>query len=83
MKRNTSSQVRERLADVLDAAERGEDVIIERRGVRYVVRAERSTSSSRRARKPLIEFVDPAVTAGEWTWSWKPGGLAFSSKRGR
>ena len=81
MKRYTSSQVRERLAAVLDAAERGEDVIIERRGVRYVVRAEKTIASARRARKPLIEFVDPAVSTGEWTWSWKAGGLAFSAKR--
>lgn len=82
MKRYTSSQVRERLADVLDAAERGEEVIIERRGVRYSVRAERA-SSTRRRRRPIIETVDPAVAAGEWTWTWKRDGLTFSSKRRR
>jgi hypothetical protein len=80
MKRYTSSQVRERLADVLDAAERGEEVIIERRGVRYTVRAERA-NPSRRTRKPLIHILDPGVAAGEWTWTWKADGLTFSPKR--
>jgi hypothetical protein len=83
VKRYTSSQVRERLADVLDAAERGEEVIIERRGVRYSVRAERVNRSARRGRRPLVSIVDPAVAAGEWTWTWKPDGLTFSSKRRR
>jgi len=82
VKRYTSSQVRERLADVLDAAERGEEVIIERRGVRFSIRAERA-GSTRRRRQPVIETVDPAVAAGEWTWTWKPAGLTFSSKRRR
>jgi hypothetical protein len=82
MKRYTSSQVRERLADVLDAAERGEEVVIERRGVRYFIRAERAKPATR-ARKPLVDVVDPAVAAGEWTWTWKADGLAFSSKRRR
>ena len=83
MKRYTSSQVRERLADVLDAAERGEEVVIERRGVRYVIRAEESARPVRRSRKPMIEIIDPAVAEGEWTWTWKPGGLTFSSRRRR
>jgi hypothetical protein len=82
MKRYTSSQVRERLAHVLDAAERGEEVIIERRGVRYSIRAERPISAGRR-RKPLIDIVDPAVAAGEWTWTSKADGLTFSPKRRR
>jgi antitoxin (DNA-binding transcriptional repressor) of toxin-antitoxin stability system len=82
MKRYTSSQVRERLADVLDAAERGEEVIIERRGVRYFVRAERATLAPR-TRKPLIRILDPGVAAGEWTWAWNADGLTFSSKRRR
>jgi hypothetical protein len=82
VKRYTSSQVRERLADVLDAAERGEEVIIERRGVRYSIRAERGRVA-RRTPRSLIESVDSAVAAGEWTWTWKRDGLTFSSKRRR
>jgi antitoxin (DNA-binding transcriptional repressor) of toxin-antitoxin stability system len=83
MKRYTSSQVRERLADVLDAAERGEEVVVERRGVRYVIRAERARRSARNARQPMIEILDPAVAAGAWTWTLKSAGLTFSSRRRR
>ena len=39
MKRYTISQARERLADVLDEAERNGAVVIERRDVQYVIRA--------------------------------------------
>ena len=83
MKRYTSSQVRERLSDVLDAAERGEAVIIDRRGARFSLRVERASRPSARQRAPAIEMLDPAVAAGEWTWTWKPGGLAFSRRRRR
>ena len=83
MKRYTSSQVRERLAEVLDAAERGEDVIIERRGVRFAIRAEGRTRSTRRPRRPLIDIIDPAVADGEWTWTFRPRGLTFAPRRRR
>ena len=82
MKRYTSSQVRERLSDVLDAAERGEPVIIERRGVRYAIRAEGRTPPARR-RRPLVDIVDPAVADGEWTWTWRSRGLTFTPRRRR
>ena len=80
MKRYTSSQVRERFADMLDAAERGEEVIIERRGVRYVLRAE-ATRPSRKRRQSLITYMDPAVEAGQWSWQLGPGGLEFVDTR--
>ena len=80
MKRYTSSQVRERFADILDAAERGEEVIIERRGVRYVLRAE-SARRTRTRRGSLITYMDPAVAAGQWTWELGPNGLEFVDTR--
>ena len=81
MKRYTSSQVRERLSDVLDAAERGEEVVIERRGARFFLRVEGSDRpAARRRGRPAIEILDPAVARGEWTWSWKPTGLAFTKR---
>ena len=82
MKRYTSSQVRERLSDVLDAAERGEQVVIERRGVRFAIRAEVSAPPARR-RRPLVDIVDPAVADGEWTWTWRSRGLTFTPRRRR
>ena len=81
MKRYTSSQVRERLSDVLDAAERGEEVVIERRGARFFLRVEGSDRpAARRRGRPAIEILDPAVAKGEWTWAWKPTGLAFTKR---
>jgi hypothetical protein len=80
VKRYTSSQVRQRLSAVLDAAERGEHVIIERRGVRFALRAERADDKKRSRRPPLFEIVDPAVEAGQWTWTWTPRGLRFKSR---
>jgi antitoxin (DNA-binding transcriptional repressor) of toxin-antitoxin stability system len=80
VKRYTSSQVRQRLSAVLDAAERGEEVVIERRGVRFALRAERAGGQRRRRRHSLIEWVDPAVEAGQWTWTWSPHGLKFKSR---
>jgi hypothetical protein len=79
MKRYTSSQVRERLADVLDAAERGEEVIIERRGVRYFVRAERAKPGVRASRSSASSIQESLQANGPWTW--KADGLTFSSKR--
>ena len=79
-KRYTSSQVRERLSDVLDAAERGEEVVIERRGARFILRLDPSIRPVARRRKPAIDVLDPAVAKGEWTWTWKPTGLAFTKR---
>jgi antitoxin (DNA-binding transcriptional repressor) of toxin-antitoxin stability system len=83
MKRYGVSVARERLADILDAADAGEPVIIERRGVEYTIAARKPGVPSRRARRSLIVSADPAIMKGQWTWTWKPGGLALSKRRGR
>jgi antitoxin (DNA-binding transcriptional repressor) of toxin-antitoxin stability system len=80
MTRVTVAQARARLADVLDAAERGTPIVIERRGVRFVVRVERRAASSRR-RRSAIETLDPAIERGSWTWSFDARGLRFRSRR--
>lgn len=80
MKRYSVAQVRERLADVLNEADRGVSVVIERRGVRYILRAEKPAVRPRRRRQPMIEILDPAVEAGQWTWTWTARGLAFRSR---
>ena len=85
MKRYTAAKARQQFSLLLDTAERGESVVIERRGVRFRIRAERQSAlKALPSRPPLIEFVDPAVTAGRWSWDWEPEGLRFvSAKRGR
>lgn len=75
-KRYNISQIRMRLAEALDSAERGESVIVERRGVRFTIAAARI--EPRRPRRPLIEICDPDVAAGRWTWAEGPGGLTFA-----
>jgi antitoxin (DNA-binding transcriptional repressor) of toxin-antitoxin stability system len=78
MKRFTTATAKQRFSLLLDAAERGESVIIERRGVRFRLRPERQTTSKKTRRKPVIEIVDPAVAKGVWQWQWRAEGLRFS-----
>jgi hypothetical protein len=82
MKRYRVSVARERLADVLDEADRSGAVVIERRNVRYVIRPERPARKA--ASRPVIEVVDPSVAAGQWHWTLTPKGLRFNrgSRRG-
>jgi len=81
MKRYTAGQARQRFSELLDAAERGQPIVVERRGVRFVVQAQRARSGRARRRRSLIEYLDPAVAAGEWTWKWSAGGLRFAGRR--
>jgi antitoxin (DNA-binding transcriptional repressor) of toxin-antitoxin stability system len=84
MKRYPVSVARERLADILDAAEAGQRVVIERRGVRYIIEAEkRRRPAPRRRRSALIRVLDASLQSGEWTWTWQGDGLAFTPRRGR
>ena len=79
VKRYTVAQVRQRLAEALDSAERGGPVLIERRGVRFRLEAERPRRRGKQ-RKPLVAFIDPAIEAGRWSWDWESGELRLSRK---
>lgn len=81
MKRYTAAQARQNLSAVLDAAEAGESVVIERRGVRFAVRSQKKAGTRRRA--PVVTWLDPAIESGSWTWDWDAGGLRFSKRRSR
>jgi antitoxin (DNA-binding transcriptional repressor) of toxin-antitoxin stability system len=82
MKRYTVAQVRERLASALDEVERGVPVVIERRGVQYVISVQ--SRKARRGRRPsIIETVDPAIAAGQWTWLSTAKGLRFKPAKRR
>jgi prevent-host-death family protein len=78
MKRFTTATAKQRFSLLLDAAERGESVIIERRGVRFRVQPERHAAIKKTRRKPIIEIVDPAVAKGVWQWQWRADRLRFS-----
>ena len=76
------AEARKRFADLLDAAERGERVVIERRGVQFDLELRRKASAP--ARRPsLVEAMDSAVARGQWTWRADAGGLAFHPRARR
>ena len=80
MKRYTVALVRERLAEALDHAERGEPVFIERKGVRYKLSLD-ATKPKRGRRTSRIQILDPAVAEGRWTWDWTATGARFRGAR--
>lgn len=82
MKHLNVAEARARFGEILDDAEKGTAVVIERRGVRFRVVAEREPSSAA-ATTPIFDFVDAAVMDGQW--SWKPGakGVSFAPRRKR
>lgn len=80
MSRYPVSIARERLAELLDDAESGKPVVIERRGVQYAITAVRSPARPRALRK-LIASADAAVESGTWSWNWRDGQLAFARRR--
>lgn len=83
MKRYTAAKARAKLSSLLDAAEDGEVVAIERRGVRFTLRSEKRPQKRRTKRAPKLAAVDPMVLAGEWTWSSAGRGLRIQRKPAR
>ena len=82
MKHLKVAEARARFGEVLDEAENGAAVVIERRGVRFRVTAEQPRPS-RRVPPALFEAVDPGVLDGQWTWQAGPSGLSYSARRKR
>jgi hypothetical protein len=80
MKRYTVAVLRERLAEALNDVDRGVPVVVERRGVRYRLTRE-AKKPARTRRKPVITEADSDVAAGQWSWTWTPGGLEFAGDR--
>lgn len=87
MKRYSVAQARSHFSHLLDAAEAGDAVVIERRGTRFLLQTDRD-GTRRTVRRtatppPIIAYVDPAVLAGQWRWEWVKGGLRFAARRKR
>ena len=78
MKRYSVAEARARFSDLLDAAEQGKPAVIERRGVRFVLRPEENQRPA--GRRKMIEYVDPDVAAGQWTWEWTAQGVDFKAQ---
>jgi prevent-host-death family protein len=77
------AEARARFGEILDAAEKGLPVVIERRGVKFRVVAE----APRTAKTPddaVFDFVDAAVSGGQWTWRADAAkGMQFAPRRKR
>lgn len=82
MKHLKVAEARARFGEILDEAEQGAEVVIERQGVcfRLVAESERPPGASKAA---LFDFVDPAVMTGQWTWKTGTKGVAFAARRKR
>jgi prevent-host-death family protein len=70
------SEARARFGEILDEAEQGSPVVIERRGVHFRLVAEPSRRARRSAER-LFDYVDPDVMSAGWTWRQGPDGLRF------
>jgi antitoxin (DNA-binding transcriptional repressor) of toxin-antitoxin stability system len=81
MKRYSVAEARARFSDLLDAAEKGQPAVIERRGVRFVIRPE--DGRRRNTRRNMISYMDPDVASGQWTWEFGADGLEFKGRRSR
>ena len=75
------AEARARFGELLDEAETGAAVMIERRGVRFriVVEPPRRSASA----KAVFDYVDPAVADGQWTWRAGRQGLSFARRKRR
>ncbi len=82
MKRYSVSQARESLAEVLNEAERGGAVVIERRNVEYEIRPRR-VARARSSGPSLIETVDASLATGQWSWQWRPDGVRLRTRKRR
>jgi antitoxin (DNA-binding transcriptional repressor) of toxin-antitoxin stability system len=82
MKRYSAAAARQRFSHLLDAAEQGEGVVIERRGVQFELRQLQTRKAAGR-RKSLVASVDPAVESGQWTWQLGARGLQFTARKAR
>jgi Antitoxin Phd_YefM, type II toxin-antitoxin system len=79
MERHYSAvDARQHLSELLDRAEQGEAVVIERRGTRFEVRTTQPASL-----KPTrVEIrMSPDVERGQWSWELKGGGARFRSRK--
>jgi hypothetical protein len=83
MKGYRVAEARARFGDLLDEAESGDTVVIERRGVRFLLEAERPSAPIAQPKKGGLEYVHPDVMSGTWTWAGGPRGLTFRARRRR
>lgn len=72
------AEARARFGEVLDQAEAGAPVLIERRGVRFRVVVDEAPKGPSRAG---FDFVDDAVMDGQWSWEPGKNGVTFKARK--
>jgi antitoxin (DNA-binding transcriptional repressor) of toxin-antitoxin stability system len=80
MKKYSVSMVRERLSEALDAADRGQPVLIERRGVTYELSVRQAPPRRKKATRQ-IDILDRSIVDGNWNWEWDKGDLQLRTRR--
>jgi hypothetical protein len=81
-KRFLVAEARARFGEILDEADQGETIIIERRGVQYLLQRD-LREPEHAAPRSIFTWVDPAVMSGQWTWTLTKKGLRFTPRRPR
>ena len=77
----SATESRQRLFQLFDACDRGDDVRIVRRGTVYRLSVVGPRKRSAKA-SITLEWVDPAVERGQWTFeSSARGGVAFKARK--
>ena len=74
------AEARAQFGDILDLAEAGDPVVIERRGVRFRVVVDAAPATAAPAAAGFA-FVDDAVLGGEWSWQPARHGVRFKARR--
>ena len=72
------AEARARFGEILDQAEAGAPVLIERRGVRFRVVVE---DAPKGASPAGFAFVDDAVMDGQWSWEPGKSGVTFKARK--
>jgi prevent-host-death family protein len=72
------AEARARFGEVLDQAEAGAPVLIERRGVRFRVVVD---GAPKRRAAASFDYVDDEVIDGQWTWEPGDAGISFKARR--
>lgn len=78
----SATESRKRLFQLFDAADRGDDVRIVRRGTVYRLSVAGPRKKKASAAGVTLEWVDPAVERGQWTFeSASRGGVTFKARK--
>ena len=72
------AEARARFGEILDQAEAGAPVLIERRGVRFRVLVDEAPA---KASPAAFAFVDDAVMDGQWSWEPAKHGVTFKARK--